>query len=598
VNAREVRDELVRRAQFLLGVLQALLVAIAVAFWVIQIVRGPEYREQAENNRLRAQPIKAPRGLIYDRHGRILVENVPSYSLLLDAGRSGDVEASVAHAASLLGRPAEQLRVGLARFKGAPAYLPVALADNLSLSEVARFGVAGLEHPEFEVDVRHLRFYRHGRETAHVLGYLGEVSEEDLARAEGAYEPGDLVGRKGIEATYDGVLRGRDGQRVVVVDSRGKPLEEYGRHPAEPGQNLTLTLDLDLQQAADRLLADRVGVVVALDPQSGEILALASAPSYNPNLFSRRLTVEEWRDLLALPNQPLHNRALQSEYSPGSPFKIVMAVAGLSEGVVRPSDRVFCGGSAVLYNHRFRCWKRGGHGWVDLHNALKQSCDVYFYHLGQKLGVERIASYARRFGLGRPAGVDLKGEKGGLVPDSAWSLAVRRGPWYPGETISVAIGQGPLLATPLQMAAMLAAVANGGRAVVPHLVRGAAAPPAPIAVNPAALEAVRRGLWAVVNEPGGTGAAARIPELSVAGKTGTVQVISQKTWIRSEDLPPEHRDHAWFVSFAPFDDPQLVLVVFSEHGGKGSAEAAPIAKALYEQYFKAVPPADVVLVGG
>jgi len=597
VNVREVRDELVRRAQVLLGLLQALLLLVAAAFWVVQILHGERYRELAENNRLRSQPIKAPRGLIYDRHGRVLVENVPSYSLLLDGSRSLDLDASVAHAASLLSRPAEVLRAGVARLKGGPAFLPVSLADNLSLAEVARFGVAGLEHPEFEVDVRQLRFYRHGREIAHVLGYLGEVSEEDLARGGGAYVPGDLVGRKGIEASYDAVLRGRDGQRVVVVDSRGKPLSEYGRRPAEPGQNLTLTLDLDLQQAADRLLAGRVGVVVALDPQNGEILALASSPAYNPNLFARRLTVAEWRELLALPNQPLHNRALQSEYSPGSVFKIVMATAGLSEGVVRPGDTVFCGGGAVLYNHRFRCWKRGGHGQVNLHQAIKHSCDVYFYHLGQKLGIERIAAYARRFGLGGETGVDSTGEKAGLVPDSAWSLAVRRGPWYPGETISVAIGQGPLLATPLQIAAVVAAVANGGRAVVPHLWAGAAAKPEPLGIDPEALETVRRGLWAVVNEPGGTGGAARIPGLDVCGKTGTVQVISQKTWVRSEDLPPEHRDHAWFVSFAPCDAPRLVLVVFSEHGGKGSAEAAPLAKALYEHFFK-VAAAQPVLIGG
>lgn len=594
---REVRDDLVRRAQILLRALQGLVALVGVAFWIVQILHGEAYLELAENNRLRSQPIEAPRGLIFDRNGRVLAENVPSYSLLLDGSRSSDVEASVVHAASLLGRPAEQLRAGLARLKGATAYLPVALADNLSLSEVARFGVAGLEHPEFEVDVRPLRFYRTGRQTAHVLGYLGEVSEEDLSRGGGAYAPGDLVGRKGIEATYDPLLRGRDGQRVVVVDSRGKPLEEYGRRPAEPGGNLTLTLDLELQQEADRLLADRVGAVVALDPRNGEVLALVSSPSYNPNLFSRRLTAEEWRDLLALPNQPLHNRALQSEYSPGSVFKVVMATAGLSEGMVRPSDRVFCGGSTVLYNHQFRCWKRGGHGWVNLHQALKHSCDVYFYHLGQRLGIERIASYARRFHLGQPTGVDLKGEKDGLVPDGAWSERVRRGPWYAGETISVAIGQGPLLVTPLQAAALMAAVANGGNLVTPHVRKGEAPPPRPLGVDRAVLELIRRGLWAVVNEPGGTAGGARVPGLEVAGKTGTVQVVAQRTWVKSEDLRPEHRDHAWFVSFAPYDDPRLVIAVFSEHGGKGSAEAAPIAKALYELFF-AAPPAEPVLVGG
>jgi len=596
MNVRENRDELVRRVQIFLGAVNGLLLIVAVGFWLTQIVRGEYYREQAENNRLRTLSLEAPRGLIFDREGRILVENIPSYNLLLDRSRSADVGASLAHAAEILGRPAEELAAIVKRRGGSP-FTPLLLAEELTLGEVSRFGVRSLEHPEFDIDIRHQRYYRFGSETAHVLGYLGEANEEDLA-ANPDLAPGDLVGRKGVEGVYDRLLRGRGGEREVVVDSRGRFLAENRRQPARPGANLTLTLDLELQREAERLLSTRVGAVVALDPRNGEILALASSPSYNPNLFARRLDESQWESLLASPHHPLQNRALQSEYSPGSVFKIVMAVAGLSEGVVTPTERVFCPGEETFYDRRFRCWKRGGHGWMNLEQALEHSCDIYFYHLGQKLGIERIADYSRRFHLGSATAIDLRGERPGLVPDMAWSLARRGHAWYSGETISVAIGQGPIHVTPLQTAILMAAVANGGKLVTPHLLRGAdVPPPRDLGFDRPVLERVRRGLWAVVNSPEGTGKNARVPGLEVAGKTGTTQVISQQTRTASETLAPEHRDHAWFGSFAPFEDPSLVIVVFSEHGGKGSTEAAPIARALYERFFR-ISPVDRGTFGG
>lgn len=593
MNVREHRDDLARRAQIFLIFANLLLVGIGVGFWTTQGVNGDEYRELAENNRLRAIPIRAARGVIFDRAGNVLAENIPGYSLLLDRTRSSDLAASLAFGSSLLGVPVEELQRELARHRGTASYQPVELAANLTLSEVARVNAANLEHPEFEIEVRQRRFYRYGPQTAHVLGYLGEVSERELERDGSPYQPGDQVGRKGLEAAYDLRVRGHDGQRIVVVDSRGRSLEEYGREPARPGENITLSLDLGLQQTADRLLAERVGAIVALDPRNGEILALASSPSYNPNPFTRRITADEWNALVSAPHHPMHNRALQATYSPGSVFKIVMAVAGLSEGVRAPSDGASCAGAVTIYNHRYRCWKRGGHGFVDLHRAIKYSCDVYFYRLGQTLGIERIADYSRRFGLGQPTGVDIRGERPGLVPDLAWSLKARGQPWYAGETISVAIGQGPLLTTPLQVARMVAAVANGGTLVTPHVVRDAEAPSRPLDISKSSLDIVRRGLWGVVNEGDGTGGQARLAEHEVAGKTGTVQVVTQKTWTASETLPFEQRDHAWFASFAPFDDPSLVVVVFSEHGGKGSSEAAPLARAMYEQYFGTTTETDV-----
>lgn len=585
MEVREHREDLIQRLPALRLIFLIVIVLIAACYWFVQVVHGSFYRERAENNRLRKAAIQAPRGRIYDRHGRLLVENIPSYRLLLDRSLSRDLEESIQFAALTLERPASDLQRLVDRARETSVYKPVALAEDLSLVQVARFSVEALEHPEFEVDVEHVRLYRNGPTTAHVLGYLGEATESELRTSAGELQSGDLIGRRGIESQQDSFLRGRDGERVVVVDSRGRLREEHGKRQAFSGHDLELTLDLELQQEAARYFAGRVGAAVALDPRNGEILALVSSPSYDPNVFARHLEREQWRKIVEAPHDPLQNRAIQNVYSPGSVFKIVVAVAGLEEGVVDTDDRYFCRGSTRIYNRRFRCWKPGGHGSVNLHQAIQKSCDVYFYHLGQKLGVEKIARYARLFGLGEPTGVDLAGEKRGLVPDLDWSLRSRGTPWYPGETISVAIGQGPLLVTPLQIATLMAVIANGGYLVEPHLVAGGApAPPRQVAVSAESRELVRKALWAVVNDRG-TGAIARLDRVEIAGKTGTVQVVEQKDWIDSKDLPFEQRDHAWFGSFAPANDAELVVVVFVEHGGKGSEQAAPLAKILYEKYF-------------
>ncbi|HVT15906.1 MAG TPA: penicillin-binding protein 2 [Thermoanaerobaculia bacterium] len=585
---REHREDLIGRVRVMAGVATGLLAAVASGFWFVQIAQGDYYRELAENNRLRKLPITAPRGLIFDRRGRLLVENLPSYNLMLDRSRSTDLPRSLEFAARTLGRPLANFEELLERYRGVPDFKPVLVAENLTLSEVARLAAKGLEYPEFEVEVQHLRLYRHREQTAHVIGYIGEATEQEIDRSGGLYAVGDLVGKKGIEQTYDTQLRGKDGERVVVVDSRGQLLREYGRKPSLPGKNLTLTIDLDLQQEAARWLdgPEKVGAIIAMDPRNGELLALVSSPSFNSNLFARRLQVDEWQAMLAAPNQPLENRTLQNAYSPGSTFKIVMATAGLSEHVIDENTRVHCSGGITIYGHPFRCWRKEGHGSVNVRQALQRSCDVFFYTLGQRLNIERIARYARLFGLGAPTGIDIGGEKRGLVPDMAWSLATRKTRWYGGETISVAIGQGPVLLTPLQSAAMTAIVANGGFRVVPHLVKDAPVKPAErVPLDEHALRVVREGLWAVVNEPGGTAyGSARVPGADVAGKTGSVQVVAQKTRIKAKDLPFKYRDHGWFTSFAPAGEPKLVVTVFTEHGGTGH-DAAPIAKALYEKFF-------------
>jgi penicillin-binding protein 2 len=581
----EHRDALVARVKVLSRVAGVLLAAICGSFWFVQVVRGSYYRDLADNNRLRKIAIKAPRGTIYDRNGRALVENIPSYNLLLDRSQTKSVAASLAFAAGALEKPATALAAVAARYADVPAFAPVLLAEDLTLPQVARFEVARLEHPEFSVEVSHRRLYRLGTYAAHALGYLGEVSVEELEEPDTPYGAGDLVGRHGLERIYDRRLRGSDGERVVVVDSRGQPVEESGREVGKAGGSLHLTLDAGLQEEAERALEGKVGAVVALDPRNGEIRALVSAPAFDPNLFTRRLAVEEWQQLISDPHHPLQNRALQTTYSPGSVFKIVVATAALAEGVVDTSKGVFCNGTAMYYGRPFHCWKQGGHGWMSLETAIKNSCDVYFYKLGQGLGIERLARWARRFDLGRSTGIDLDGEKSGLVPDADWSQRIRRHPWYPGETISVAIGQGALLVTPLQVATMIAAVANGGYRVTPHLVADAVVPPPEsLGLDAQALEPVRRGLWRVVNDQG-TGASARVAGVEIAGKTGTVQVVSHAAFADTSAAPWEMRNHAWFASYAPAAHPELVIVIFIEHGGQGSRVAAPVAKQIYEKYF-------------
>lgn len=582
----EHREVLVARLRLLSRATAALLAAIGGAFWFVQVVEGTFYRDLAENNRLRKIALEAPRGAIVDRTGRVLAEDLPSYNLILDRNHTADLAASLAFAATVLERPVETLARVVERAGREAAFRPTLLAEGLSLGEVARFEVAELEHPEFDIEVAQRRLYRLGSHGAHVLGYLGEVRAEELSASGEAYRSGDLIGRRGIERAYERSLRGAAGERVVVVDSRGKPVEEFARTLGRPGERVELTLDADLQQEAERLMEGKVGALVALDPRDGAVRALVSTPAYDPNLFARRLAVEDWQRLVSDPFHPLQNRALQSAYSPGSVFKVVMAAAGLAEGLITPDDRVFCNGGANFYGRRFHCHVAGGHGWVDLEHALGRSCDVYFYELGKRLGIERIARYARLFGLGAPTGIDLEGEKTGLVPDNAWSERVRRHPWYPGETISVAIGQGALLTTPMQVARMVAAVANGGALVTPHLVAGGGAKTLErLPLPPGTFEPVRRGMRRVVSSEG-TAAAAQVPGLEIAGKTGTVQVVGHEAYQDTSGLPWEFRNHAWFAAYAPAGAPELVVVVFVEHGGQGSRAAAPIAKVLYERFFE------------
>ncbi|HET7712790.1 MAG TPA: penicillin-binding protein 2 [Thermoanaerobaculia bacterium] len=604
------------RVNVVLWAIVAAFVFLAGSFWFVQGVQAEKYRTLSEANALREVVLTAKRGLIMDRNGKILADNQPAYALAVDRVVMRPlVKADPAHRAKLiaflsyvLGLPTQEIEARFEKAKSIPIAQPFDLAEDLTLTQVATIQAQTVSFPELNVNPIQRRNYPYGTMASHVLGYIGEATEKDLAQRKDL-KLGDLVGKRGVELMYDNYLRGKHGAQYWEYDSHGRRLAEYrpARRDAVAGDNVYLTIDFELQRRAEQYFVENemVGAAIALDPRSGEVLAMVSSPEYNPNVYSRRFTPAVYKTLLSNPFKLEVNRAIQGLYSPGSVFKTVMAMAGLSEGAVDPGTVFTCGGSGTFFGRRFRCWKKEGHGTVEVRRALKVSCDIYFYNTGARLGVDRIHNYAKSLTFGEISQIDLDGEKAGLVPSTQWRAKnpVRGdSKWYPSETISVAIGQGPLIVTPLQVANMTAAIASGGIVYRPHVVRmiektgpdGRVTQRLRVAkqalhrvkLDPPALRAVREGLWKVVNEDGGTGGATRVPGLDISGKTGTVQVIRQIGWVKAEGLPFKHRDHAWFAAFAPRDDPQMVVVVFIEHGGHGGSDAAPLAKVLFESRFR------------
>ncbi|HXG57625.1 MAG TPA: penicillin-binding protein 2 [Thermoanaerobaculia bacterium] len=586
------------------------------SFWFVQGVQGGKYRDLSESNARREVVIPAKRGLIMDRNGKILADNRPAYVLTVDRVLMRPlVKADPAHRAklitflsSVLAIPPQEIEARFEKARSIPFSRPFEIAEELTLMQVAAIQAQLVAFPELSVNPVQRRSYPYGTMAAHVLGFLGETTEKDLAQRKDL-KMGDLIGKRGVELMYDNYLRGRDGAQYWEYDSHGRRLAEYTPARREPvaGDNVYLTLDFELQRRAEQYFVENemVGAAIALDPRNGEVLAMVSSPQFNPNVYSKRFTPDVYKTILSNPFKLEVNRAIQGLYSPGSVFKNVMAMAGLSDGVIGPGTTFHCGGSDVFFGRRFRCWKREGHGTVDVRRALKVSCDIFFYNTGARLGVDKINRYAHLLTFGEISQVDLDGEKRGIVPSTEWRRKnpVRGDPkWYPSETISVAIGQGPLIVTPLQVANMTAAIANGGIVYRPHVVRmiekvgpeGRVQQRLRVAkqvlhrldLDEPALRAVKDGLWKVVNEDGGTGSNARIPGLDISGKTGTVQVIRQVGWVKAEGLPFKYRDHAWFAAFAPRDHPQMVVVVFVEHGGHGGADAAPLARLLFEARFR------------
>jgi penicillin-binding protein 2 len=583
--------------QYLIALLFAML---AVGFWIFQIAQHDKFREMAEENHLRRLPLRAPRGVLLDRNGKVLVENRNTFNIALVREQTKDTDRTLALLAAATGADEAQLREIVNRRRRDPSYRPIVLIENASLEQYIAVRARKWELPGIITDEVPSRRYPTSDMAAHLFGYVSEVTEAQLQRADfEGIESGAIVGQAGVELAYNRQLMGREGNKLMVVNSVGREIEELGKEEPKEGRRLQLTIDADVQKAAENAFdaSGFNGAAVVLNPENGEVLAFTSHPAYDPNAFAAGIDRATWAALNTDELKPLQNRALQGRYSPGSTFKMAVGLAGLEEGVITPDFKVFCPGGQSFYGRYFKCWKKGGHGTVDLRHAIEQSCDVYFYTVGNMLGVDRINKWATLFGLGVKSGIDLPNEVQGLVPSTAWKAQhTKEKKWYAGETISVAIGQGQVSVTPVSLAVYTATLANGGTRVTPHLVKAAddgdglkpvpaPAPQSRVEVTPEKLQAIRDGMWLVVNGGSGTAARARIPGKDVCGKTGTAQVISNLGRAAAKGSR-NLRDHGWFTFFAPRDKPEIAGVVFLEHGIH-SANAASVARHILDTYFAA-----------
>ena len=585
--------ELHRRLVFLkIGVL--LLIGLLIfRVWQLQVRDGPYYRDLSQDNRTRAIVLRPARGLVYDRHGRLLANNVPSFNLYVELKDVRNREQLLTTLEKLLGFDRTDLEE---RLHGKGQRTRVKVKGGLTLREAALIESHRLDLPGTFIQAEYQRNNPNGAYAAHVIGYVGEISEAQLAQEEfSTLRPGSIIGHHGVERTYDHVLRGQAGRKLIEVDALGHEKRMISVDKPQAGDDVYLTIDFRLQKLAEELLGEEAGAIVALDPRNGELLALASLPSFDPNALSRGLNQKRWKAILQDPGHPLTNRAIQGQYPPGSTFKIIMAAAALDTQTMETDDTIQCGGGYRFGRRVFRDWKRGGHGTVDLIDAITNSCDVYFYKIGNRLGIETIATYSKEFGLGQKTGIDLPSEIAGIVPTPAWKEKVKGEPWYPGETISVSIGQGFLTVTPIQMARVIATVANQGLAYQPRLIRairrretgGLEEWPATmgnrLSLNATHLRSITKGLELVVKD--GTGKKAQSDLVTIAGKTGTSQVVALRPGPK-KDIPKVFRDHAWFVSYAPIQKPRIAVAVLVEHMGHGGSAAAPLAKELIEAFVQ------------
>ncbi len=594
-------EEYKRRFALFTGIIITLVGIIALRLWFLQIIRGEEFKRLSENNRIRLETIPPCRGQIYDRNGVLVVDNRPSFNLCVESEDIRNKDNLIFHLSRLLGCEISEIRDKIDNSQNRPPFKPICIKKDLSWAELSLIKIHKLDLPGVIIEVEPTRNYPLGQFASHLIGYVGEIDERELKSAKFPNnEMGDFIGKGGVERRWHNYLDGIRGGRQLEVDVLGRNLKVLGETNPHPGKNLFLTLDHRLQKLAEDLFKGRAGSIIAMNPKNGEILALASSPSFDPNAFARGITFDEWESLITDPLHPLENKAFQGQYPPGSVFKVVVAVAALEERVLSLNTQIVCRGRHRCGNHIYRCWRRGGHGTMELHTALVQSCDVFFYQVGQRLGIDRIARYARAFGLGTPTGIDLKDEKSGLVPTSQWKLERYGIPWQEGETLSCAIGQGFFLVTPLQMAVATSAVANGGIIYRPQIVRRiedtdgrvikefVPTSKGHLPVSSETLSILKDGLFGVVNEPRGTGWRARSKMVTICGKTGTAQVVrlDENKGRDEKDVPYLHRDHAWFVAFAPKEDSEITVVVLLEHSGHGGAAAAPIAKEIIDEYFR------------
>ncbi len=566
------------------------LMVIVCQLWYLQVLEGGRFQEASDKNRIRIRPIAAPRGILFDRNGAPLVDNRPAFTLSLiprELDRDPDKrDAALGRLSALIQIPYQELRDVVAK-TSPDSFLPVRLRRNLSIEEMQKVEEWKLELPGVIVEVEPQRVYPNSRFAAHLLGYVREASDDQLKQ--GRYRRGDMVGQSGLERLLDEFLRGKDGGERIEVDAMGRPMRLIQSTEPHPGAQVVTTVDRRIQEAAEKAMEGHAGAVVVMDPRNGDVLAMVSTPAFQIDRFTGAIDRESWLRVMKDPEFPMLNRTIQSQYAPGSVFKIVVAAAGLQEKTLTPADRTYCNGEFQLGTWTFKDWKREGHGTVDALDAMRHSCNVFFYQAGLKIGGAAITKYASAFGLGQATGIDLGAEKFGLIPSP--KTRGRRGvaAFQAGEIVNMSIGQGQVLVTPMQVARFMAAVANGGVLWKPRLVQRIERPERGVVwsdtgtvtghveLNPAVWAFLRQSLWAVVND-NGTGAGARIPGVDIAGKTGTAQMIANSKAEKGQD-------HAWFASFAPVKDPEVVVVVLVERGGKGGQVAAPIARKIYNAIF-------------
>lgn len=591
------------RRLFILRVGLLLVVALlGLRLWHLQIREGPYYRDLSENNRTRLVLLEPARGLIYDRHGVLLANNVPSFSLYVTLEDVKDREALIQQLSNLLGF--DQTLVRKKMTARGSKLLPRKIKDRMTLRDAMLVESNRLDMPGVMIQVESQRNYPGGVTAAHLLGYVGEISADQLEKPEFVdLHQGSIVGQYGVEKSYDRHMRGMAGQKNVEVDALGHEKKAVVVERPQAGNDLYLTIDVRLQKVAEDLLGGEYGAIVALDPNSGDILAMASRPGFNPNVLSRELTAKQWVEIVQDEGRPLNNRASQGQYPPGSTFKIPMAVAALETKTMSPSSTVFCNGGYQFGKRVYHDWKASGHGYVDLHNALVHSCDVYFYTIGQRMGIDVMAEFGKDFGLGKATGVELPSERSGIMPSTAWKQKAKHEQWLPGETISAAIGQGYVTVTPLQMASLVGTVANNGVIYRPRLVQAVmdrtsgnlqelpAVPRGKINAKPETFRIIKDALADVVTK--GTATRAKSSMVTIGGKTGTAQVAALRTG-PEENIPKKLRDHAWFVAFAPVESPKIAVAVLAEHMGHGGAAAAPLAKEVIETYMKLAPQVPAV----
>src|SRR5712672_1875527 len=559
---------------------------LLIGFWKLQVIDSDKFLQWAERNRVRSIPVIAPRGRMLDRDGRVLIDNYPSFSVLLLRDDPAQVEKSLPAISEGLSIPIEDLRQQLQASRNLKNFQPIVIKPEASKADVAFIESHPSDIPLLEMLMVHRRRYLPGGFMAHASGYVGEVSEQQIEASNGRFRPGDFVGKSGLERQYNDLLQGTDGMRRVVVNSVGKEVDHLPTQEAIPGKQIQLTIDYDLQQVAEQSLGARDGAVVALDPRSGEILAMVSHPAPNPNDFAVRISNEEWKQLNDDPGKPLLNRAIQAQLAPGSVFQIIMVTAMLEDKVPTASFTAYGPAYAVFYGRQFKCHvfgKTSGHGIVDLHTAITESCDVFFYNVGQRLGIDRISYYASHMGLGRRTGIDLPSEETGLVPSEEWVQRVFHHKWYAGETISVSIGQGAVTVTPIQMVRMIAAVATGGELLQPHLLKNFTAKTDRFPLSEETVEQVTQGMYGVINE-GGTGASLKLQNIEFSGKSGTAQLMSYEAGNRMGKKGKE--TNGWFVGYAPRRNPEIVIAAViqgsSEHGG---TTAGPVVRDIVKAYY-------------